>query len=65
MIDKSYGLYTPVCDGCGEALDECCTFEGAIEEAKANDWKITKDGDLWLHICPDCVAEINKELNGR
>ena len=36
MIDKSYELYTPVCDGCGETLEECYTFEGAIDECKAN-----------------------------
>jgi len=65
MIDKSYELYIPVCDGCGETLEECYTFEGAVDEAKANGWKITKDGDEWLHICPDCLEHIQKEWNGR
>ena len=50
MIDKSYGKFTPVCDGCDECLEPCDTFEEAVDLIKEETWTRGQIGDL----CPNC-----------
>lgn len=43
------------CDTCNE-IDETHTvnFHGAIAKLKSHGWKISKQGDDWVHYCKDC-----------
>jgi len=55
--DRDHCILAIECDCC-EASDE---FEGddfneAFDEAKAEGWRAFKDGDDWMHKCPDCVG---------
>lgn len=37
-IEKEYGKYVPVCDGCLDTLDGCDSFEDAVQLCKDNGW---------------------------
>ena len=44
------------CNGCEMTLDldEYDDFYEAVEALKEDGWRIFKDGDDWVHYCPDC-----------
>lgn len=55
MIRKVKGELVAECNECGDEFPggvlEWFPF---INDMKENGWKITKDGDEWIHLCPDC-----------
>ena len=56
-IEKQWGKYVPVCDGCGCVLDdtEHDTFDEARIALKEAGWSTGKDGSgEWVNFCPDC-----------
>jgi len=60
MITKEFFGFIIDCDKCSNFLN-CDTYEdfrGAIDMAKDEGWKITKDeeGD-WIHLCPICAEK--------
>ncbi len=56
MIRKEKGELIAECSECGEDFPGGVQddFRAFVEELKAAGWKIKKDGDEWLHICPEC-----------
>lgn len=55
----------------GEFVVECCEcgmeefggtiddFKEFVQQLKDTAWQIRKDGDEWIHTCPDCVRAIS------
>lgn len=63
-IEKEYGKFIPVCDGCTTTLDECDTFQDALDECKENGWTNVKVGYVWENRCPKCGANHKQKSNG-
>jgi len=40
---------------CGHSIEFYGTFDECVALAKSSGWKISPDGDDWIHTCPDCV----------
>ena len=61
-IEKAFFGYVVDCDYCSEFLncDVYDDFKSAIDMVKDKGWKIRKEDDEWVHICPVC-AEKRKE----
>ena len=55
-IERQYGKYIPVCDGCGCVLDEHVydTFDEARIAMKEEGWSTDKVNGEWQNYCPDC-----------
>lgn len=53
-IEKEYGKFIPVCDGCLATLDDCDTFQDAVDECKENGWRNVKVNGTWQNRCPKC-----------
>ena len=57
-IEKEYGKFIPVCDGCGETLDKYDSFDEAKEAIENADWskKLLQNGTTkeWVNLCPAC-----------
>lgn len=60
-IEKEYGKFVPTCDGCGETLDPCDSFDEAKESMEAEGWskKLLQKGSTkeWVNMCPACQEE--------
>ena len=57
MLEKHSLTYEMSCDFCNEQMDtEEDDFRLALDNAKADGWKIFKEDGEWYHKCPDCVA---------
>ena len=58
-IERQYGKYIPVCDGCGCVLDEHVydTFDEARIAMKEEGWSTDKVNGEWQNYCPDCQEE--------
>lgn len=56
-IEKEYGKFVPVCDGCLATLDECDTFQDAVDECKNNGWQNVNINGSWQNRCPKCRAQ--------
>lgn len=57
MIDKSSGMFSLICDVCGEEADkQFFDFYAAVEykKDKDNGWISRKTDDGWQDICPEC-----------
>jgi len=56
MIDRQNGGIIMVeCDSCDAVLDtRTKDFDEAREVMKAEDWKVRKIANEWLHGCPKC-----------
>ena len=60
MIRKQRDEFVCTCDVCEESKVYGGTedsFRGFVDYVKGQDWKITKDGEEWVHTCPDCREE--------
>lgn len=60
MIERNREMecYDVTCDGkkCQEYLQvETDSFSACRAEMKEQGWRIIKDGDEWIHLCPACV----------
>lgn len=56
MIRKEKGELVASCDECGAEYPGGVQedFRAFVEELKRDGWQIKKDGEEWLHICPEC-----------
>jgi len=56
--DQAFGTFDIYCDevGCdtSEQFDTDGDFYQAIKEAKEAGWTMKKDGNEWVHTCPNC-----------
>lgn len=44
------------CNECGaEEYSGTLDFRGFVYDLKKEGWKIRKEGDEWIHICPTCA----------
>ena len=50
-------VFTPVCDVCGDNLDDEWDFYDAVEAKKQAGWRSRKVGDDWIDMCPYCQKE--------
>lgn len=57
-IEKEYGKFIPVCDGCLATLDSCDTFQDAVDECKENGWRNVKANGTWQNMCPKCYEPV-------
>lgn len=56
MIHREQGELVCECSECGiEEFGGTLEFQDFIQQLKDTDWRIRKDGDEWIHECPDCA----------
>lgn len=60
MINKIYGEFYALCDGCGEELGPSDTFEEAKSQIDDEGWDTKRVGGDWVSLCPTCIKEMNK-----
>lgn len=57
-IRKGDGEFTAECSECGAeeygGVED--NFLNFVEYIKDLGWKIKKDDDEWVHLCPDCAS---------
>lgn len=61
LLRRAKGQLVFECDECGVThySGEHADFTAFLVEIKDEGWSIRKDEDgEWMHICPDCIAEI-------
>lgn len=61
-IEREYGKRVPTCDGCGDTLEPCYTFDEALAEMKEAGWNKEfldngMDDGEWINLCPACQRE--------
>ena len=63
-IEKNLGLFTPLCDICGDMGSPVGEFTLAVEQKKDAGWKSQKTGEIddrgkviWEDICPQCQGD--------
>lgn len=56
-IENFLGIYTPICDICGEELGPEFDFYEAVRVKKAAGWKSVKHNGEWQDVCPSCMAD--------
>jgi len=56
-IEKEYGKFIPTCDNCGRTLDECDTFDDAVEAMAVKEWTRAKVDGEWTNKCPNCLED--------
>lgn len=61
MIDKQYGRYVAICDGCdaeikGEGDLSSAAFDDIVNEVRAEGWRFDKKlrGGGYEHYCQNC-----------
>ena len=59
LVQKPFPEATISCDKCSfyETFDgdgEYLAWQEVIDYMKRSGWKITKEDDEWVHICPAC-----------
>lgn len=57
------GPITFECDGCGAILETRIeNFHEALREAKDFNWRVSKVGPEWIHICShECLLEARRK----
>lgn len=53
-IEREYGKYIPVCDNCLSTLEECDTFQDALDACKEAGWRNIKINGAWQNRCHNC-----------
>ena len=64
MIDDIYGRHKAkqvTCDNCGDGF-EAESFDQALEVMKQNGWRKMKVEGVFVHLCPDCEDEIQRDI---
>lgn len=57
MIHKDQGELVAECEDCGiSEYAGTLEFREFVEHLKDAGWKISKDGDEWIHRCPECAV---------
>lgn len=56
MLDRQYGKIVLQCDGCGtsEESDKGTDFFEFWNARKRDGWRVQKEGEDWIHKCPEC-----------
>jgi hypothetical protein len=55
-VDRQYGRIIFECDRCSDPYETPDRhFDKAIARIKDEGWLVTKDGEMWVHICPNCI----------
>jgi len=54
-------IFTPVCDTCGDALEDEWDFDDAVAAKKAAGWRSRKIDGEWIDICPYCQEKEKHE----
>ena len=54
MIYSEHGAHFPMCDTCGEELQNYDDFYDAVDAKKAAGWKSVKEKWGWHDYCPTC-----------
>lgn len=63
MINREGLGYNAQCDSCSYDEDiDVDTFQEAVDEIKAQGWRISKTNEEWTHTCPDCLESEIKDL---
>ena len=56
MIRTERGEKVAECNECGiEEFGGTLDFAEFVQQLKDTGWRIRKDGDEWVHECPDCA----------
>ncbi len=54
------------CDTCGlQAQFPPTSFWAGLDEIKSRGWRITRDGEGWLHYCAKCKAKADEGILDR
>lgn len=58
-IERQHGELVMTCDECGTEFCGGCEddFARFVQDAKREGWKVLKEGDEWLHNCPECRSD--------
>ena len=58
MIRKEDGEFVAMCE-CGEFFSGGTEedFRRFVQQLKDAGWKVRKEEDEWLHICPECQCQ--------
>lgn len=60
-ILRDEAIFAVECDSCGECRDlDAETFAEAVAELKFDEWRISKPGGVWHHMCPPCIEDCDK-----
>lgn len=66
--DRDFNTFDVACDRCPNSattIDTDGDWHAMIAELKDEGWRIQKDDDDWIHICPGCVeAESEDPFEG-
>lgn len=54
-------IFTPICDGCGEELEDEYDFYDAVNAKKLAGWRSKKIGGDWQDFCPECQEKQEHE----
>lgn len=58
MIHRDDGELVCECNTCTtEQYGGTLEFRDFVTQLKEDGWRIQKDGDEWIHTCPECVRE--------
>lgn len=58
MIHRVDGEHIAACNDCGEEyMGGTLEFMAFIDDLNNQRWRISKDGETWIHTCPDCRDE--------
>jgi hypothetical protein len=58
MLDRQHGEIIFTCDNCSEVLDtHQRTFDEARDVFSLEGWRSLKDGQIYVHYCPDCSKD--------
>lgn len=60
MIDKQHEKYIPICDLCGDTLEECDTYNAAKKAAREAGWITQYVYGAVENYCVTCMEEIHK-----
>jgi hypothetical protein len=57
MIDRQHGAIQLCCDVCGNVCEgeRGEEFAPLWARAKNEGWRAIKQGDVWIHRCPECT----------
>lgn len=59
MIERIHGKLVPICDVCGDELEEFDSFDDARDAMVEEEWTTSRVGDVWVNACKKCGASIS------
>lgn len=61
IISRWQIQYTPVCDGCGDTLQEEYDFDDAVSAKLLAGWRSRKICGMWQDYCQECLRKYDHE----